>query len=402
MLKKQRQAFHQMLQPRVVGSYESMQLSESARFLHDMLHTPSEAFLHAKRFSAALVFRLAYGRQLERDDKDLGEVLEILDDFIEDCYPGTHLVDTFPVLDSWWIPDWIARWRAEARKKHQREVQFYTRLLMEVKGRMDAGEPTLECFAARLWDQKENMRLDIESMAYIAGSAFEAGTGTTSGTIHFFLMAMMLHPHTLKKAQEEIDYVLRADGLNPADHPPTFEHINHLPYCVALCKEVFRWIPAAPGGFPHLSDEEDTYRGYRIPANTMVIPNIWAMQHDERFFPNPLVFDPERFLRKDIDGALATKEHDSLTEGHWAFGFGRRSCPGKYMGAKSVWIGITQLMWGFDIAHALDEAGRPIPVDPGKVTSGINIEPEEFAMSIKPRSDAHRRTIERLWGEALE
>ena len=43
-----------------------------------------------------------------------------------------------------------------------------------------------------------------------------------------------------KKAQEEIDNVLCADGLNPAEHPPTFEHINRLPYCVALCKEVFR------------------------------------------------------------------------------------------------------------------------------------------------------------------
>jgi hypothetical protein len=100
-----------------------MQLSESVRFLHNMLHKPSEAFLHAKRFSAALVFRLAYGRHLDRGDNDLREVLQILDDFIEDCYPGTHLVDTFPILDSWWIPDWVARWRGEARRKHLREVK---------------------------------------------------------------------------------------------------------------------------------------------------------------------------------------------------------------------------------------------------------------------------------------
>ena len=44
--------------------------------------------------------------------------------------------------------------------------QFYTRLLTEVKQRMDAGEPMLECFAARLWDQKTAMELDVESMAY--------------------------------------------------------------------------------------------------------------------------------------------------------------------------------------------------------------------------------------------
>ena len=102
-----------------------MQVSQCARFLHDVLRTPNETFFHAKRFSAALVFRLAYGRSLARDDKDLREVLQILDDFIEDCYPGTHLVDTFPILDHWIVPDWIARWRKEARAKHEKEVKVF-------------------------------------------------------------------------------------------------------------------------------------------------------------------------------------------------------------------------------------------------------------------------------------
>jgi hypothetical protein len=57
----------------------------------------------------------------------------------------------------------------------------------------------------------------------------------------------------------------------------------------------------------------------------MVIPNIWAMQHDEHFFPDPMNFKPERFLREK-EGSFS--EHDPLTEGHWAFGFGRRSVHG--------------------------------------------------------------------------
>lgn len=54
----------------------------------------------------------------------------------------------------------------------------------------------------------------------------------------FFLMAMVLYPETLKKAQEEIDSVIGADSSSP----PTFEHIDRLPYVVALCKEVFRCV----------------------------------------------------------------------------------------------------------------------------------------------------------------
>lgn len=56
----------------------------------------------------------------------------------------------------------------------------------------------------------------------------------------FFLMAMALYPEALKKAQEEIDTLLGPDSSTP----PTFEHIDNLPYVVALCKEVFRFVPA--------------------------------------------------------------------------------------------------------------------------------------------------------------
>jgi cytochrome P450 len=70
----------------------------------------------------------------------------------------------------------------------------------------------------------------------VAGSAFEAGTDTTAATVQWFLMAMVLYPSTMKKAQEELDRVLGADG----NVMPGFSHINDLPYCVAVTKEVFR------------------------------------------------------------------------------------------------------------------------------------------------------------------
>jgi len=63
---------------------------------------------------------------------------------------------------------------------------------------------------------------------------------TTGITLHWFLMAMVLYPHKMKKAQVELDAVLSTDGQSI----PGFAHINHLPYCVALTKEVFRFALA--------------------------------------------------------------------------------------------------------------------------------------------------------------
>lgn len=71
----------------------------------------------------------------------------------------------------------------------------------------------------------------------MAGTAFEAGTDTTSGSLLWFFMAMVLYPDAMLKAQAELDSVLGKDG----EQMPHFEDYDKLPYCVALTKEVFRW-----------------------------------------------------------------------------------------------------------------------------------------------------------------
>jgi hypothetical protein len=99
-----------------------MQELESVKLLHDMLTRPTEAPRHCKRFSASLVFHLNYGNRLADDDKDLQAVLQVLENFVRDTYPGSHLIDTFPSLDDI-LPDFLAPWRAEARKKHVEEMK---------------------------------------------------------------------------------------------------------------------------------------------------------------------------------------------------------------------------------------------------------------------------------------
>lgn len=136
------------------------------------------------------------------------------------------------------------------------EGQFYQRLVYDVKREMESGRQDIECFAARLWDQKDKQGLDIEDIAYgtslflpihppsffsddfvpVAGTAFEAGTDTTSGSILWFFMAMVLFPDAMLKAQAELDGVLGKDG----EQMPRFSDYERLPYCVGLTKEVFR------------------------------------------------------------------------------------------------------------------------------------------------------------------
>ncbi|KAG6843761.1 hypothetical protein H0H93_000227, partial [Arthromyces matolae] len=75
-------------------------------------------------------------------------------------------------------------------------------------------------------------------------------------------------------------------------------------------------------------------------------------------------------------------------------------CPGRYLGSRSVWIGIARLLWAFNIGPGLDDAGNPIPVDPYDCTSGITSEPYPFPVSITARSEAHAKTIRNAWNAA--
>ena len=56
----------------------------------------------------------------------------------------------------------------------------------------------------------------------------------TYSTINTFILAMVLHPHVLKKAHEEIDRVVGMSRL------PDFDDRENLPYIEAIFQEVLR------------------------------------------------------------------------------------------------------------------------------------------------------------------
>ena len=99
---------------------------------------------------------------------------------------------------------------------------------------------------------------DEEDIIHVAGQVFTGGFDTVrSGlllwifshvtvlqatmTLSTFLLVLVLHPEIQKKAQAEIDQMLKG-AL------PTFEDQESLPYVTAVFKEALRWKPVAPLG----------------------------------------------------------------------------------------------------------------------------------------------------------
>ncbi|PYI16946.1 cytochrome P450 [Aspergillus violaceofuscus CBS 115571] len=185
------------------------------------------------------------------------------------------------------------------------------------------------------------------------------------------------------RARAELDAVVGPDRLPRPDDQP------RLPYITAIVEEVLRWRPAGPEGAPHLSREETTYHGYRIPRGSVVVANIWTIAREEAVFgPHPDAFIPERWL--DDHGAFRS----SLPAP--AFGYGRRTCPGRYFARNVLWIVVARLLWSFDIrAGVAAETGEPIPVDPEACTYGLVMRALPFTARFVPRGSWVREVIAR-------
>lgn len=141
---------------------------------------------------------------------------------------------------------------------------------------------------------------------------------------------MVQNPEVQARAQAELDNVIGKDNL------PTLGDEKSLPYIMAIVKECLRWKAIAPVAVPHRLLVDDEYNGYTLPGGTIVVPNTWfiiyssamnqdlispifrAITHDEKVYPDPFTFKPERFLK---DGQLDPSVQSPELA---VFGFGRR------------------------------------------------------------------------------
>jgi cytochrome P450 len=167
---------------------------------------------------------------------------------------------------------------------------------------------------------------------------------------------MLAYPQTQDRAQEELDMVVGRGRL------PSFTDRHHLPYIQAMVKEVLRWRPPLPFGIPHVTTADDWYEGMFIPKGTMCIPNIWQCNHQiEVYGKDADEFNPARFL--DEHGQLAPGPSDAKEEGHMTYGYGRRSCVGKYLANDSLFIDIATMLWALRFERLKDASGNSVPVD---------------------------------------
>jgi hypothetical protein len=101
----------------------------------------------------------------------------------------------------------------------------------------------------------------------------------------------------------------------------------------------------------------------------------------------------------DLSAAEAAAQKDPARRDHFAYGVGRRICPGLHVAEGSLFLLVSRVLWGFEIGKEVDEMGGKIEVDLNAYAGGGLAKPFPFKARIVPRSEARAEIMRREWGQ---
>ncbi|KAJ3512407.1 hypothetical protein NLJ89_g3545 [Agrocybe chaxingu] len=398
--RQHRKLMHQAFHPTASENYHPQQL-RAARRLIQKLPTADDFIAELRQMAGETIISIAYGLDVQPKNDPYVEIAEKgVHPLLEAGVPGAFLVDSLPVLK--YVPEWFPgasfkrkakEWKRLAQDMFNRpfeamlsevergdaKVSFASESLQKMRSGLGGvyTEENIKSVASTMYQGNEYRLLRLKHCFLTTPVKSPAGSDTTVATLGFCVISLLANPTLIKRAQDEIDSV--TDGARL----PDFGDEESFPFVSALVKETLRYWSLAPMAVPHLLNIEDEYNGYRLPAGSIIVPNAWAMLHNEVVYSDPFVFNPDRFLDSD-------KTMDNHFNAAW--GFGRRICPGRFMGFASVWITLASILAVYDIEKDIGPDGKPI--EPShEYRSSILAFPQRYPCKFIPRSSAAKQLL---------
>lgn len=236
------------------------------------------------------------------------------------------------------LPMWV---QTPSRRMFLRSVAIMDRvvfrLIQERRARGDKGDDLLGrmMFAK---DDAGNSMSDQQLRDEVL-TLFLAGHETTALTMTWTMMLLSHQPHVAARLREEIAQTFP----DPDDDSAVGTELNtRLPYTVAVLRESMRLYP--PAWIVGRESTQDITLGHHVvPKGCQVLTSTWVMHRDPRYFDDPLVFRPERWL----DGL-----YERLPRGvYFPFGGGPRVCIGNHFAMMEAAILLTEMVrnWEFEV-----------------------------------------------------
>ncbi|KAF6339165.1 hypothetical protein mRhiFer1_003604 [Rhinolophus ferrumequinum] len=293
-----------------------------------------------------VIASLIYGFRFEYNNPRFLKLLDLMDNALKEESGFLHQVlNVFPLVLH--IPGVAAK----VFPGQKGFMALVDELLAEHKTTWDPTQPTRDLADAYL-DEVEKAKGNPESsfsdenLRLVVADLFAAGMVTTSTTLNWALLLMILHPDVQRRVQQEIDEV-----IGQVRRPEMADQAR-MHFTMAVVHEVQRFADIIPLGLPHMTSRDTEVQGFRIPKGTPLIFNLSSVLKDETVWKKPFRFHPEHFL--DAQGHFV--KHSAFMP----FSAGRRSCLGEPLARMELFLFFTCLLQRFSLSVP---AGQPRPSD---------------------------------------
>lgn len=189
-----------------------------------------------------------------------------------------------------------------------------------------------------------------------------AGYDTTSASLAWMLWCAALTPDTWARLRAEADAILGPidRGASSADH----RVLARLEFAGRVVRESLRLHPAGSIS-PREAAVDLDIGGCTVRAGTLVLWSAHLTGRDEGTWPDPLRFDPDRFL----DPTPAQRK--AMDEAWVPFGGGRRDCIGFALAQMELTLMIARLAQRLDVSPPADVAPRPTGMVVNRPQGGV-------------------------------
>lgn len=167
---------------------------------------------------------------------------------------------------------------------------------------------------------------------------FIAGFETSSNTMSTLCYNLAMNPDVQDKIVEEISQVLEEHN-GRIDH----ETIGHMPYLEAAVDENLRLCPPVTR-LDRTCNKTCQVGNMTITEGMTTVFPIWAMHHNPDFFPQPELFQPERFFKE--------AKNEIPQYAYIPFGGGPRMCIGMRFAMVEMKIALAKLLSKYRIVKA--------------------------------------------------
>jgi len=187
--------------------------------------------------------------------------------------------------------------------------------------------------------EKSLLRLEQEGALLVL-----AGTGSPAESLTIIFYHLLANPSILSKLHTE---------LSSVPSPTSWTKLEQLPYLSAVIEEGNRLSFGVTARMARIAYEQLTYtpspyvttpsnisKSYTIPAGTPVSTTTLSAHTAESVFPNPFVFDPERWLGD------AGRERRKF---QMAFNKGGRKCVGIELARAELYLVVAAVVKGFEM-----------------------------------------------------